>query len=309
MIKKDERNVALGKAHQLMNTLKYLIYESPQLCRAARNLFIKRMGCLLPSRFKNEKLWHMIHLPKQMGGLGLGFPDEMIYHLKRSPYPIQALVSKAQMGLDVREEGRILRKLTENPSVRGIPALTDLFTKLQSSIEDPAMSEFSWNEVGLMAPPSSTTFMSFLEKIQREHDFQRPNEYIRALRIGERENIMTHHKWIRKFLRPEIFSTLLTTGSNRTNMFNTITIKDRYVKVRDYILELAGSYEYPDYSNLTGSGLKALCYKMDEIRMIDGSEEIFTMSEWGVTFTTLDELSTQNAPNLAVRIEGLSTLR
>jgi len=81
MIKKDNKNVAIGKSGQLGGCIEWLpkdirfFTESKKA--SIRALFVERMGDLLPRKATNPRAFAAIHLPTKIGGFGLGMKHEL----------------------------------------------------------------------------------------------------------------------------------------------------------------------------------------------------------------------------------------
>jgi hypothetical protein len=269
-LKKDDRNVAFGKAFQLMNHLKWI--HNRRLANNVRDLFIKRMRSLLPNKDDHPKLWHMMFLPKQIGGLSLGFDDEIEFHFNRSPYPIQCILTKMMWGMDVREEGRILRKLTTNPSQRGIPWLQDKEEALQRYLEGD--SEEGSELLNFSVKPSLMSWKDLLDRYDPEGKLGN----VQVTQLAAKDGIHSHHKWIQRFLRGSIFQNLLCGKPNKRSNFDTVPYVDRYVKCKSRLLEETEIFGLPEYNPGTFSEIFEK-YKLDKMVFVDESQPILVEKE------------------------------
>jgi len=233
MMSKDNGNPAIGKAHQLMNTLKYL--GDREFKYMVRNLFIKRMGEYLPKARKYPRLFFQALLPQKLGGLDLAFGDELDYCLAQSPYPTQAVVNKLMTGVDCSEEIRILRTMNKNPSLRGIPQLQ----AFQEQIEH----EFRTQQ-GLGSFMYQGEYKSYHEVIQilaEKGDSRLDLEKLRRL------GWMTTQDAAELACRGNIFQRLIIQGVEKRQLFNTLKWSSRYSRIRETLIESAASYGTPEY--------------------------------------------------------------
>jgi hypothetical protein len=229
MIQKDNRNVAIGKSGQLSGTLQWLPHDDRYWPRdkrvAIRNLFIERMGSLLPSRALHPRAYAAIHLPTRMGGFGLGFPDEIKDFLVRAPDPHRWLIAKASMGLCIREELRILRGLNTNTSVRGLPS--------QIVLEDKLLAEMN----SCPARRGAITWKELQEKFPSVNC--NPRE---TLALAAEDGWLSFEEQVRRITRPDIFVKLIM-GLEKLSLYNTNTYTAQYQKVWG-VLESMGLQNY-----------------------------------------------------------------
>jgi hypothetical protein len=302
LLKKDDRNVAIGKAFQLMRTLKYLKKDDP-VRMLARDLFISRMRPLLPSKENNPKIWHLMFLPKQIGGLTLGFPEELQEHFDKAPFPIRAILFKMAYGLCVREEGRLLRKLTCNPAVRGVPYLQERTIQLQEVLEDPDGDVKG--ALNFLKPIQKMTWSEVSAKVMKAHPGRYEPNWI--VRRAETMGIFTHHRFIERYLRGNIFLELLTSKPSSRKMFETSPIVDRYVKIRGELLEHCKGIDEKDIPKDFGRYFNQ--YLLDKIIFIDEGQ-VMTVGKEDFNYGgmilnmkedhTLSEMAGLNAPALKV---------
>jgi len=153
MIKKDNKNVAIGKSQQLGGCLEWLPRDSRFFTEtkkaSIRALFVERMGELLPKKAVNPRAFAAIHLPTKVGGFGLGMSHELQQFLKDSPEPHKGLIYKAFLGLNVKADLRIFRQLNTNIATRGIESIQELQQRIIGQLSDyPNMiNAISWQEV------------------------------------------------------------------------------------------------------------------------------------------------------------------
>jgi hypothetical protein len=291
MLKKDDRNVAIGKAFQLMRTLKY-IADRP-FSTIVRDLFISRMRPLLPSKVKSPKIWHMMFLPKQLGGLSLAFDDEVESHFRQSPFPIRSLLWKIKIGKNIRPEGRLLRKLTSNPCQRGITALQERTLELQELMEDGVSSKSELeSQLPFKDPIKFTEYSELVERFS-----ERGNALIRKL---ESEGIFTHHRFIERYLRGNIFMELLVQKPTKRKVFETAPYLQRYLRIKDELIE-----DLPD--SVTEDDISAIDfnevfnrYMLDRIIFVDENQEVLVEKEIvpGFFDTHKDKLANMSGVNV-----------
>jgi hypothetical protein len=302
LMKKDDRNVAIGKAFQLMRTLQY--QKDKCFRQMVRDLFISRMRPLLPSKDKCPKIWHLMFLPKQIGGLTLGFKEELQEHFDKSPFPIKAILFKMSHGIDVREEGRLLKKLTSNPAVRGVPYLQERTLELQQVIEDPDGDVKS--ALNFLKPLEKMTWRQVAQKVMEEH----PGKFEAAwvVRKAEDMGIFSHHRFIERYLRGNIFLELLTSKPSTRKMFETTPMVDRYINIRADLLDLCNGIDEEDiptdFVKTFNRYLLDRLIFIDENQIMTVGKEDFQYS--GMTFDMredhrLKEMAGLNAPALKVK--------
>jgi hypothetical protein len=158
LMKKDNKNVAIGKSTQLGGCLEWLPIDSrfytESKKESIRALFVERMGSLLPRKAVNPRAFAAIHLPNKIGGYGLGMKREIKYYLMRSPEPFRALVSKASMGLDVKSHLRYFRMLNSNVSTRGVTSIEELQAQIIDQLSEyPDMiNAIGWKDLKARFP-------------------------------------------------------------------------------------------------------------------------------------------------------------
>jgi hypothetical protein len=215
MLKKDNKNVAIGKSAQLGTALEWLPKSEefwPEDKKdSIRSLFIERMGPLLPRKAVNPKAFWAIHLPRILGGYGLGEKSKIKYYLDNSPLPTQWLLEKALEGNDITEDLKIFRKLNSNISSRGIESIQKLKEDISGQIkEDPSLhGAVDWKFISEQFPDDNPR---------------------RTLAIARNSNWMSVEDFADYSTRGTLFETLLT-GSEPQKQFNTRRFVDTYRKV------------------------------------------------------------------------------
>jgi hypothetical protein len=175
-------------------------------------------------------------------------------------------------GLDVREEGRILRKLTTNPSQRGIPWLQDKEEALQRYLEGD--SEEGSELLNFSIKPSLLNW----ETIRARYDPDGELGNVQVTQLAAKDGIHSHHKWIQRFLRGSIFQNLLCGTPNKRSNFDTIPYVDRYVRCKSRLLEETEVYGLPKYNPGTFSEIFER-YKLDKMVFVDESQDIEVKKE------------------------------
>jgi len=289
-LKKDEKNVAIGKAFTLMHSMEWL--EKPlSWKKMVRDLFIRRMGCQLPKP-SEKKLYSMMFLPKFLGGLNLGMADEVIGYLKESPYPVQAAVSRAMAGVDCLEIGTKLSTMTSNPTQRGVPKLMEKEKSLIDFIESGG-EEGAWDV--------NIKFDDL--KIVRWPDVYREfNDGDMTVMKAMRAGVLPHKNLVSTILRTSLFANILElkVGVPRAIQFNTRTFKNRYLSVRETLLESAGNFELPKFEELNAKKLKALSALFIREIWVDTREDLPIYGPEGdiEVWCGLREISTWGKPAL-----------
>jgi hypothetical protein len=217
MMKKDNKNVAIGKSTQLGGCLEWLPTDDRfyTLTKKAsiRALFVERMGSLLPRKAVNPRAFAAIHLPTKVGGYGLGLKCELEYFLSQSPEPHKALIYKSLMGLPVKDELRLFRKLNSNTSRRGVE---DILLFEQKIIDQ--LSEY----------PSMINAMNWWE-LKRQ--FPDPlNNAKRTIALAAQSGILSIEEFAKRATRGNLFQELLL-GAKDLKVFNTrpFVLTYRYV--------------------------------------------------------------------------------
>jgi len=217
MLKKDNKNVAIGKSQQIGGCLEWLpnddrfwTYDKKASIRA---LFIERMGHLLPRQSVNPRAFAAVHLPSKIGGYGLGFKDELQKWLYLSPEPHQWLIAKAAMGLNVKEDLKIFRKLNSNTSVRGVERILEYQQEIIDRLSDypTYINAISWWELKSQFPSENQNAKFTIAK---------------AADAG----ILSIEEFAKRVTRGNLFQELLL-GKKDLTVFNTNKYVDTYKKL------------------------------------------------------------------------------
>jgi hypothetical protein len=231
--KRCEKNVAFGKAKLLMTTLKKIkdIYPNGHY-RRIRDLFLIRMKIFIPSKITSPKIYAMAYLPSHLGGMNLGFPEEMVAIVKSSPYPIRAVLSKILLGVDSKRELLLLRRMNRNSSNRGVELLLELKETLAGILNE------GWPQEGTVF--SNVTFPQTISNYKVKALDPNPdgpgNRVARLRTIG----VIDVETFIEEYLRPNVFINLL--ASMDRQVYNTIPYIKRYKKIRNELIESAAEY-------------------------------------------------------------------
>lgn len=250
LMAKDNKNVAVGKSAQLARTIEWL----PEYCyppgkiQSIRNLFIKRMGPLLPREHSNPKAFAAIHLPPILGGYGLG-GRELKKYLKASPEPHQRLLSKMMLGITVTDELALLRKLNHNPSTRGVESIDQYELDLANQIN------------ALASQYGCISWTDFQEK------FRGANNRI-TIANGYREGWMSVSDFAKRVTRGTLFQHLLM-GTAKAKEFQTVPWVQTYRNIWNRLMDLVGPYDIPDWDRLTDKQLNRLVNSCNKVWYID----------------------------------------
>jgi len=216
-LKKDNKNVAIGKSTQLGGCLEWLPIDDRfwtfDKKASIRALFVERMGDLLPRKVTNPRAFAAIHLPTKVGGYGLGMKSELRQYLLQSPEPTRGLIHKASLGLDVTEELRIFRRLNTNISVRGV----DYIQELQERIVDH-LSEF----------PMGINAIGWKELRQKFPDPM--NNPRKTLALAADAGYLSIEEFAKRAVRGNLFQELLA-GTRPRKVFNTRKFVQTYRSV------------------------------------------------------------------------------
>jgi len=217
MIKKDNKNVAIGKSTQLGGCLEWLPKDNRFYTHdkkvSIRNLFIERMGPLLPRKASHPKAYHAIHLPVEVGGYGLGLKSEYEYMLNNSPEPHKWLLSKASTGQNVKKELRIFRTLNTNTSTRGVETIQ----RYQEEIMDE-----------LLADPQAVGAINWWQLKEKFPDANNNAKY--TIARAEESGWLSFEEFAKRATRGNLFQELLM-GTKDLKVFNTRPFIDQYKKV------------------------------------------------------------------------------
>jgi len=248
MIKKDNKNVAIGKSEQLGGCLEWLptddrfwTYTKKASIRA---LFVERMGSLLPRMSANPRAYAAIHLPSKVGGYGLGLKVELQKWLALSPEPHRWLISKSSVGINVKRDLKIFRRLNTNTSRRGVESILDY----QERIIDQ-LSEYP-------------TYINAISWWELKQQFPDPmNNAKRTIALAAQSGILSIEEFAKRVTRGNLFQELLL-GKKDLKVFNTRKYVDTYRNSVWTYCEREGMADWSDYPVLTSSEIAKVIDEM-----------------------------------------------
>nr|UJQ92930.1 MAG: putative RNA-dependent RNA polymerase [Narnaviridae sp.] len=292
-LKKDNKNVAIGKSTQLGGCLEWLPKDDRfwTLDKKAsiRALFVERMGSLLPRKAVNPRAFAAIHLPTKVGGYGLGLKEELRNFYLQSPKPTQGLINKSWLGLNVKSSLRYFRKLNCNVSARGVGYIQEL----QELIID-RLSEFP---IGINA----------IEWREVKNRFPNPlNNARRTIADAADKGILSIEEFAKRAVRGTLFQDLLAGGGDR-KIFNTRKFTDTYKNIVWKSAEDDGILSYAGDFGLTSDQIAIAIDQMQpqyyfDVNQIVLSDMDFFMDEDTMDFTEerFIDLFTKGLPSLMV---------
>ncbi|ASA47364.1 RdRp [Wilkie narna-like virus 1] len=216
MQKKDNKNVAIGKSRMMSGCLDWLpsdpAYWPSDKKISIRNLFINRMGPLLPSKSLHPKCYHSVQLPSILGGFNLGLKSEIYQAYTLAPPPIRWVLNKAAAGVDVTAELKILSLLNRNISDRG----TDPLQEYRASIIDQLYSypqligAITWKEILSKFPPQNDNVRWSIYAAREAHYLSieefaewstRGNTFVQLIMGRGKNNVFNTRPYVRTFAR------------------------------------------------------------------------------------------------------------
>jgi len=248
MLKKDNKNVAIGKSEQLGGCLQWLptdnrfwTYTKKASIRA---LFVERMGSLLPRQSVNPRAFAAIHLPSKIGGYGLGLKDELQKWLALAPEPHRWLISKASVGINVKKDLKIFRKLNTNTSSRGVESILDYQQKIIDQLSDypTYINAISWWELKQQFPDPT-------------------NNAKRTIALAADSGILSIEEFAKRVTRGNLFQELLL-GKKDLKVFNTRKYTETYRNIVWKYCEQEGMADWSDYPVLTSSEIAKVIDEM-----------------------------------------------
>jgi hypothetical protein len=237
LLAKDNKNVAIGKAQQLVKTLAWVPKETWPRWRIdlIRNLFIRRMHGLLPSLNKDPEAYYTVHLPKILGGYGLGLPDELVSHLEKAVPEVRQVVNLLTTGEDSSRARRLLSRLNQNISDRSIPMM------------DWYRSELS-NQFRMYPDMVGAIVGSEMRK-----KFPAPT-YAESKQLAKQGGWMDVEAFAKQVTRGTVFQRLLEKDSGPKQMFKTRPWIQEYQRIRrkleDEVGHLPDQLETTDQDHL-----------------------------------------------------------
>lgn len=230
-VAKDNKNVAVGKASQLSQYLAWA-EEAPdtgwtgEKKRILIAQFVHNMGSLLPNRIRDPDLYAAIHLPREMGGYGLGLPEDIPLFLRDSPPLFRSLLNALiTEGVDCRLILRRFRRLCSNPAKRGVESVARLEERI----------EHTWDQYGKYdgwAPPGA--MLSWEELNQRalewpdritDKSLQDRRKWL--LSVADQHGIIPTAEYAKRATRGSMFRELILSPEQRT-VFNSKTYWSSY---------------------------------------------------------------------------------
>lgn len=254
---KDNKNVAIGKSAQLIGCLEW-IQQDPEYwpvgkIDSVRNLFIHRMGPLLPSKHLHPRAYAAVHLPQKWGGFGLGLRRELLGFWRSSPELHRWLFKKALTGVDMKDDLRVLRTLNSNVSARGVESIMDYKREIISQLTDyPSMVE-------------AVNYRTLKERFPSPND----NAKYTMARAAE-AHFMEFSDFADYVTRGNLFQELLI-QKTPLRQFNTVPYCKGYQKIWSRLLD-EGIDAYDDADDLTEVQLKAVLSSTDPLWWFDVSQ-------------------------------------
>jgi hypothetical protein len=218
MQKKDNKNAAIGKSSQLVRSLEWLVKDdvhwSEDKVISIRDLFISRMGPLLPSRSTHPKAFAATMLPQVIGGFGLGLSSELDGLVGKLPDPHQWLLTKMSMNHSVVKDLRMFRKLNTTLSVRGIKSIKQLEDTIIGQFEDYPNMVNAKTRKDALAP-----FWVLAGGNPRK-----------AEELAAEAGILSFSEFAKRATRGNLFQTLLL-DTEKVSQFGTRTFVEAYQKL------------------------------------------------------------------------------
>jgi hypothetical protein len=283
-----------------MKTLIYMRESKQPFAKLVRDLFIVRMGNLLPSKLSG-KIYHMIFLPEEFGGLNLGFKDEVREHFQKSPYPIQCVLQLALAtnygGEPPRRAASLLKDMTKNSGRKGIASSEheEFVEALTQFIEDGTESD--------LIPKFKLETMTWWDLKDR---FKEVGNSTDILRASEREGICTQKRFVEKAIRPLIFQNLIEDEGDTRVLFNTKSFLERYLKIRERLIRYTAYAGVPDYEIWSDKEILSAKYHINKTIFIDQNSmcESYNPSFGFWMEIPVSELFSWGMPDLIVRDVG-----
>jgi hypothetical protein len=273
MIKKDNKNVAIGKSQQLVKTLDWLPRGSYPMSRirAIRDLFIVRMKGLIPSANRDLEAYHSIHLPTKLGGYGLGLREELIEHLMKSKVEIRKVVTLLSYGLDAMPALRLLSRLNANISERSVQG--------HKWYEDEMVAQFR----------EYPGMVGAIDAAELKTKFPAAT-FAETIEIAERHDWYSIEKFARDVTRGNMFKELLTEGVSKKKIFQTRPWIDEFDRIRPRLDDEVGYLPDMEIGQLSLLALQDLLARCSKSWWLDVSQvTCFDRGESDDMFDFFDE--------------------
>lgn len=238
LIKKDNKNVAIGKALQLGKTLSWLpayLYP-PGKISSIRALFLIRMGPFMPSFYKNRKAWHQIHLPRILGGLDLVLKDEYTHFVKNSSYPVQLFVASLLEGKRNKDVLTALSRLNCNVASRGVTSIL----KYRDEIIDQ-----------LTAYPSTVDAIDYRALREMFPD----DSNLKIIEKAEANGYYSIERYAELVTRGNLFQELLM-GTGKRKIFQTTPYVRQFARIWPYLVKSLEGQSIPNWDEVPSSAIK-----------------------------------------------------
>jgi hypothetical protein len=279
----NERNVAVGKAKSLGNTLRWLtpVHFDSKWKQMVRDRFFERMGSLLPDR-SSGVYWHLL-LPATLGGLDLWLEEDIPDLLIKLPAPSKTIVEELASGSMTRETKKLVRAFCSNSSYRGYNLVETEATLVEEFIIDPLydfLLKLSFKEALVEC---GLTDLSNAQASKR----------LKALKYLTEEEVRD------TLLRPFLFKEILSREA-KPSAFNTESFKSRYYKFWDLVF----NGDLPLSEEVLRKALKA---KPETFLYYTGETNMVFIRDRNRRVTLLEE-ATFGLPDLKIRWTEVGSL-
>jgi len=214
----DDRNIAIGKAKSFGRTILWMnpsVFDRKWL-HLVRARFCERMRHYLPK--EGTRLYSQIMLPQDLGGLGLGFKDELPELIAKSPEATKQFVVKLLRGSATMRERILFKSFTRNVPRRGGPRALDLQLFYDLSAGKPEPIAEARDRLGI----SADTPLRFLTKELA------------------RRRLFTFERMEDVVFRPVVFKELLLMEGppESKDLYNTEPWRSRYQRLWEETFEI-----------------------------------------------------------------------
>jgi len=213
----DDRNIAIGKAKSFGRTILWMnpaIFDRKWL-HLVRTRFCERMRHYLPKA--GTRLYSQLMLPQDLGGLGLGFKDELPSLIAASPEATKQFVVKLLRGSATMRERILFKSFTRNLPRRGASRALDLQLFYDLSAGKPEPIADARDRLGISA---DTPLRYLTKELARRH-------------------IFTFERMEDVVFRPIVFKELLLMEGppDSKDLYNTEPWRSRYQRLWDETFE------------------------------------------------------------------------